>query len=79
MMKCPECIKLGLRSKIFAGMSSGTLMCCHPFYDEDGVYHHHDYNKTTTNYSCSNGHSWSETIRNQCPACGYEWDDVEVR
>lgn len=60
-MKCPECVEQGLKSRMYVGYSTRTLMSAHPFYDEDGNYHHGDPNKTTTNYSCSNGHQWVES------------------
>ena len=60
-MKCPECVKEGKKSKVFIGTSTRTLMYWQPHYDEDGVLHSNDPNKTTTDYSCSNGHKWSVT------------------
>ena len=60
-MKCPECEKLGLKSKIFVGASSSTLLAAMPYYDEEGNYHYNDLNTTSTSYTCSNGHSWTES------------------
>jgi len=48
-------------------------MRCSPYYDEDGVYHHHDTNITTSSYSCSNGHEWTTKSRGKCPAPGCEF------
>ena len=70
-MICSECKKLGLKSQVFLGGSTVTLMYCQPFYDEDGNYHHHDSNTTTTSYSCSQGHKWTESCKGRC-WCG--WD-----
>lgn len=70
-MKCPECITEGKKSKIFPGMSTVTAMYCAPFYDEDGKYHHHDLNTTTTSYSCSEGHDWSDSHQGQCGSCDW--------
>ena len=53
-MICPECKKEGKKSIVYPGYGSTTLMYCQPFYDENGKYHHHDMNTTTTPYSCSN-------------------------
>lgn len=78
-MKCPECAGQGVKSKVYPGMSTVTAMYYPPFYDEDGVYHHHDSNRTTTRYSCSEGHEWrkiSDTPR--CPGCGDDWRKKEV-
>jgi len=70
-MICPECKAQGLESRVYVGISSTTLMYCQPFYDEKGEYHHHDFNTTTTPYSCSNGHEWSERYKGKC-WCGWE-------
>ncbi len=60
-MKCPECAKEGKRSRITVAPGGFcTLMATHQWYDEDGNFHFNDPNKTTRNYSCSNGHKWSE-------------------
>lgn len=58
-VKCPQCVKEGLKSIVYVGASSRTLMCIQEWYDEYGNYHYYDPNTTTTNYTCSNGHSWS--------------------
>ncbi|GAH86400.1 unnamed protein product [marine sediment metagenome] len=60
-MRCPECEKNGLKSKVYVGTSSTTLLASYPYYDEEGNYHCDDPNTITTSYSCSNGHSWSES------------------
>ena len=70
-MICPECQKLGLKSKAYPGWTTCTAMYCQPFYDEEGELHHHDMNTTSTQYSCSNGHNWAENIKGTC-WCG--WD-----
>ena len=69
-MICPECKKEGLKSRVYVGPSTSTLMYCEPFYDEDGKLHIHDLNMRTTNYSCSNGHTWSENHSGKC-WCGW--------
>jgi hypothetical protein len=51
---------------VYPGMSTTTLMYCPPFYDEQGRYHHHDLNTTTTGYRCSNGHEWTESNQPKC-------------
>lgn len=57
---CPECKKKGLKSKVYIGSMTSTLMAGSQYYDEEGNYHYNDPNHTTTYYSCSNGHKWSE-------------------
>jgi hypothetical protein len=69
-VKCPECVKQGLRSKVFAGETSSTFLHCPSFYDEEGELHTHDSNVYTCGYRCSNGHEWSEDIRMSC-WCGW--------
>ncbi len=69
-MKCPKCQKEGKESKVFPHGSSTTLMHSQPFYDEKGKYHDHDPNITTSQYSCSNGHRWTEKNNSIC-WCGW--------
>jgi hypothetical protein len=69
-MKCPECVKEGKRSQVMPSGSSSTLMYCQPFYDEDGNYHNHDCNVTTTLYRCTEGHEWTEDTTGSC-WCGW--------
>ena len=69
-MICPECKKQGLKSFVYPGMIMTTCMYYTPFYDEEGKYHHHDSNITTTHFSCSNGHNWSEKSGGSC-WCGW--------
>lgn len=69
-MICPECQKEGKKSMVYPGVSSTTLMYCAPFYDEKGEFHNHDSNITTTPYSCSNGHEWTEKSSGSC-WCGW--------
>lgn len=76
-MKCPECVKAGTPSRLYPGGSSSTCMYCPPFYDEEGVYHHHDMNTITNGYRCSNGHAWKTSHRHKCPANGCEWNKDE--
>lgn len=71
-MICPECQKQGLRSRVTPGPIVTTLMYCPPFYDEDGKYHSHDANSSSTSYSCSNGHCWTEVSQ---PTCWCGWPD----
>lgn len=56
---CPVCAENNQTSIVKNYSSSSTLMYCQPYYDEQGNYHNHDSNKTTTHYKCSNGHSFT--------------------
>lgn len=69
-MKCPQCKKEGKKSKVYPGVGYTTCMYCPPFYDEEGKYHNHDGNVTTQEYSCSNGHKWTERTTGSC-WCGW--------
>ena len=74
-MICLKCKENGLKSIIRPGASSSTLIYNCPYYDEDGKYHYHDMNTTTTNYTCSNGHQWVIVSSRQSCWCG--WPDNE--
>ena len=67
-MKCPFCIELKKRSKVYPHGGFRTAMSSHEFYDEDGVLHEHDRNKNTLGYNCSEGHWWRVTLVRPCPA-----------
>lgn len=69
-MLCPECVKEGQKSCVYPGTGMTTLLYCPPFYDEEGNPHCHDSNTTTTSYTCSRGHSWSESTSGKC-WCGW--------
>lgn len=75
-MKCQECEKAGHRSKVFRGGGVSTAMGGQTFWDEDDRFHRHDPNTTTWEYSCSNGHRWSETHSHACPVDGCEWNTM---
>lgn len=69
-MICPTCKAEGQRSSVTPGITMSTAMHCPPFYDEDGKLHTHDSNRHRTDYSCSRGHSWTETKTGTC-WCGW--------
>ena len=77
-MKCPECVAEGKKSRVTVGMGYQTAMYCAPFYDEEGRFHNHDPNATTTGYTCSNGHRWQETTRSRC-WCEKEREEGDTR
>lgn len=55
-MKCPICVKKGLKSKVYAGPTFVTAMAGIAYYDEEGNYVYEDPNTRTTGFSCSNEH-----------------------
>lgn len=69
-MKCPTCVAEGKKSRVEIGRTSRTCLGHSPFYDEDGKYHNHDPNRSTTQYHCSNGHAWQDVSYTEC-WCGY--------
>ena len=72
-MKCPQCVKEGKKSCVQVGERTTTLAFFSPFYDTEGVYHHHDSNTTTQYYRCDRGHFWSENVSNTCPNPNCDW------
>lgn len=71
-MKCPRCETAGEASRVFAPMvSMSTLMAHQAYWDEAGVYHSHDPNWDTSEYSCSNRHRWVVSRLYGCPAGDY--------
>ncbi len=69
-MICQECKKKGLKSCIYPGVGSVTLVYYPPFYDEKGRFHNHDGNLRTTYYECSRGHKWMDKTIGSC-WCGW--------
>jgi hypothetical protein len=62
---CKECDSKGLKYSVIEPMFGTTTLACgmSAYWDEDGAYHpYKDPNHTTYQYSCSNGHQWSETV-----------------
>lgn len=71
-MTCKQCLKEGLISKLYPPqVFESTLMSSQPFYDESGVYHDHDGNTTFGDWSCSNGHKWTQVKKSKCPSCDW--------
>lgn len=70
-MKCQQCVEMGQKSQVYLGISSSTLMGWTPYFDEDGQYHSHDPNWTTTGYRCSEGHNWQKSSQKPCLNCLY--------
>ncbi len=77
-MICSKCVEEGTKSRITPGIGSSTCMYCAPFYDEEGVYHNHDYNTIRYTYSCSEGHYWTESRNTQCPNCDFGKDSSKI-
>lgn len=69
-MKCAECEKSGLESRVQDHGGFRTLLGHTPFYDESGAWHSHDPNSFDGFFTCSNGHQWRTKIYNTC-WCGW--------
>ena len=59
VMKCPVCIREGLRSKVIQGALSSTAVYYPVTYDEDGALISSGHNRLTVQYTCTNGHSFT--------------------
>lgn len=74
-MKCPECERIGQRSKLFMpdGYFSTAMGGSQSYYDEDGHKHYHEINSSSGQGHCSNGHILDVTLSTKCkaPGCGY--------
>ena len=77
-MICPQCKKQGLKSKVFNESSFSTAMAGPSYYDEDGNYHYHSPNTTTTNYYCSYNHRWTEKTKKPCPNKNCNYNKMEI-
>lgn len=73
-MKCPTCVTEGKRSRVTPHGRVTTAAAGRTYYDEDGVLHSHDPNRTDSNYSCTYGHRWTTRTYRTCPApaCGWK-------
>lgn len=78
-MKCLECIRLGKKSTVTPHECSVTLAYYTPYYDEEGIYHHHDKNTHTQQFTCSNNHRWETKSHGIC-SCGWGKDqEITIR
>jgi hypothetical protein len=78
-MKCPVCVREGTKSRVDAdGGSATTAMASPSWWDEDGVYHHHELNWSGSSYQCSLGHRWHTSYRPACPAGDYPAEHLET-
>lgn len=71
-MICNNCAEEGETSRLFIGAGTVTVAYSAPFYDENGIYHHHDPNWTTTTCNCSRGHKFTVRTKQGCLPCGIE-------
>ncbi len=74
-MKCEECQKLGVQSKVFVPAGGfRTAMGGEEFYDEIGHHHIHDPNISMASWSCSGGHEWVLSQISPCPVTDCDWN-----
>ncbi len=81
-MRCPTCVEQDLKSKVYSEGATKTLLGGGgTFWDENGAKHHHDPNRVTSYYRCSNNHRWSSCAHEMClnGYCDYGREEPEVR
>lgn len=60
-MKCPECIKADKKSRVTQGATMTQALHVPMQWDEEGqLIAPTKHAKSTTAYSCSEGHTWTE-------------------
>lgn len=79
-MICPKCKEEGNTSKVYSGYGMTTCAGTMSYYDEQGKYHYHDSNITTSQATCSNGHRITMKSSSKCSSCdfGSNSDSVTV-
>ena len=76
MTRCPICHRQGTPSRAYIKSTETTLMCKEAYFDETGVWHSHDPNRTMRSLRCGNGHEWQEiSYRDPCPEQRCEWNE----
>lgn len=68
--ECPFCLQAKEKTRFNCNGGSITAMDCPPFYDDEGVLHHHDMNRTQHSYRCQKGHQFSVYSSSSCK-CGW--------
>lgn len=79
-MRCPECVRLGLRSRLYAPTcyTRTAMGGSQQYYDEDGNRHYHEVNRSHGQGHCSEGHVLHWAMSTQCPAEGCEYGSPET-
>jgi hypothetical protein len=67
---CPQCQEARQVSQVYDAGSSQTAIGHRPYWDEQGRRHVHNPNRIRWSFRCTNGHSWTEDERFECPTCG---------
>jgi hypothetical protein len=69
----------GRKSRVsVSGSSTTSGGSPRPYWDEEGVYHIHENNATTTSFFCTNGHAWNAKSFPPCPGCGVMRGPTEI-
>lgn len=71
-MQCTKCKESNMKSIVYQIYSSRTLLNHFPYWDTDGMYHHHDENIDSFGYRCSNDHTWEESKMTGYCHCGWK-------
>src|SRR5271157_663728 len=69
-MICPMCKELNQKSILYIGLLQATSVYYQPYYDEDGLVHHH-IPKSCSVYHCSKGHLLDVKANNKCENCDF--------
>lgn len=74
MKTCTDCGSNNQESRVYPQGTLTTAMAVDEHFDELGNHHMHDPNYKTTTYECTEGHTWTESFKVECPACDYNHD-----
>jgi hypothetical protein len=79
-MKCPECVRMGQQSRLYMPTSyfSTAKAGTETYYDEDGIWHHHDANRSGGTGWCSQGHTLDVMLSTKCPAPNCDYGDPQT-
>jgi hypothetical protein len=77
-MKCPECVRLNLTSRLAVHKAEGKKETVAVFYDEDGKKHVHAPTIRRTIFSCSNKHAYVTMTVEACPQRCCSWNDMPM-
>lgn len=83
-MNCPKCKEENKKSITYNIGSVSTLAGYPSYVGSDGVYHHHDNNKVTSKYECSNSHNFTVIkVGTPCPSypknCDFYGDKEQIK
>lgn len=83
-MRCPECVRLDEQSALYppSSWTSTAMGGSKHYYDEEGVEHRHEVNRSHGTGRCSKGHVIDWALSTKCPAEGCDYgspQEITVR